>query len=305
MDIYLPIAEMAVNVFVVLGLGGLVGFLSGLFGIGGGFLTTPLLIFIGIPPPVAVATGANQIVAPSVSAVLAHWRRGNVDVKMGLALLAGGVTGSAIGVAAFAILHQLAQLDVVIKISYVLFLSAIGLLMLRESLQALVRSRSPVAKQRGRRTWIDALPLKVRFRRSRLYISALLPVAVGLLVGVLAAIMGVGGGFIMVPAMIYLLGMPSTVVVGTSLFQIIFVTATVTVLQAVTTQTVDIVLAVLLIAGSVIGAQFGLRAGTILRGDHLRVLLAAVVLAVAGKLAFDLVATPADLYSVTGLPELR
>ena len=305
MDIYLPIAEMAVNVFVVLGLGGLVGFLSGLFGIGGGFLTTPLLIFIGIPPPVAVATGANQIVAPSVSAVLAHWRRGNVDVKMGLALLAGGVTGSAIGVAAFAILHQLAQLDVVIKISYVLFLSAIGLLMLRESLQALVRSRSPVAKQRGRRTWIDALPLKVRFRRSRLYISALLPVAVGLLVGVLAAIMGVGGGFIMVPAMIYLLGMPSTVVVGTSLFQIIFVTATVTVLQAVTTQTVDIVLAVLLIAGSVIGAQFGLRAGTILRGDHLRVLLAALVLAVAGKLAFDLVATPADLYSVTGLPDLR
>lgn len=263
------------------------------------------MIFIGIPPPVAVATGANQIVAPSVSAVLAHWRRGNVDVKMGLALLAGGVTGSAIGVAAFAILHQLAQLDVVIKISYVLFLSAIGLLMLRESLQALVRSRSPVAKQRGRRTWIDALPLKVRFRRSRLYISALLPMAVGLLVGVLAAIMGVGGGFIMVPAMIYLLGMPSTVVVGTSLFQIIFVTATVTVLQAVTTQTVDIVLAVLLIAGSVIGAQFGLRAGTILRGDHLRVLLAALVLAVAGKLAFDLVATPADLYSVTGLPELR
>ncbi len=305
MDIYLPIAEMAVNVFVVLGLGGLVGFLSGLFGIGGGFLTTPLLIFIGIPPPVAVATGANQIVAPSVSAVLAHWRRGNVDVKMGLALLAGGVTGSAIGVAAFAILHQLAQLDVVIKISYVLFLSAIGLLMLRESLQALVRSRSSVAKPRGRRTWIDALPLKVRFRRSRLYISALLPVAVGLLVGVLAAIMGVGGGFIMVPAMIYLLGMPSTVVVGTSLFQIIFVTATVTVLQAVTTQTVDIVLAVLLIAGSVIGAQFGLRAGTILRGDHLRVLLAALVLAVAGKLAFDLVATPADLYSVTGLPDLR
>ena len=305
MDIYLPIAEMAVNVFMVLGLGGLVGFLSGLFGIGGGFLTTPLLIFIGIPPPVAVATGANQIVAPSVSAVLAHWRRGNVDVKMGLALLAGGMTGSAIGVAAFAVLRQLAQLDVVIKISYVIFLSAIGLLMLRESLQALVRSRGSVAKQRERRTWIDALPLKVRFRRSRLYISALLPVAVGLLVGVLAAIMGVGGGFIMVPAMIYLLGMPSTVVVGTSLFQIIFVTATVTILQAITTQTVDIVLAVLLIAGSVIGAQFGLRAGTILRADHLRVLLAALVLAVAGKLAFDLIATPADLYSVTGLPELR
>jgi uncharacterized membrane protein YfcA len=305
MDIYLPIAEMAVNVFVILALGGLVGFLSGLFGIGGGFLTTPLLIFIGIPPPVAVATGANQIVAPSVSAVLVHWRRGNVDLKMGLALLAGGIAGSAIGVAAFAILHELAQLDVVIKLSYVLFLSVIGLLMLRESLHALVRGRNPAVKPRGRRAWTDALPLKMRFRRSRLYISALLPVAVGLLVGVLAAIMGVGGGFIMVPAMIYLLGMPSTVVVGTSLFQIIFVTATVTILQAITTQTVDVVLAMLLIAGSVIGAQFGLRVGTLLRGDHLRVLLALLVLATAGKLAFDLVARPADLYSISGLPEPR
>jgi uncharacterized protein len=305
MDIYLPIAEMAVNVFLILSLGGLVGFLSGLFGIGGGFLTTPLLIFIGIPPPVAVATGANQIVAPSVSAVLAHWRRGNVDLKMGLALLAGGIIGSALGVGVFAVLHQMAQLDVVIKISYVLFLSVIGLLMLRESLQAMVRSRIPAVKPRGRRTWIDALPLKMRFRRSRLYISVLLPVGVGLLVGVLAAIMGVGGGFIMVPAMIYLLGMPSTVVVGTSLFQIIFVTATVTILQAITTQTVDVVLAVLLITGSVIGAQFGVRAGARLRGDHVRVLLALLVLAVAGKLAFDLVATPSDLYSVSGLPEAR
>lgn len=303
MDIYLPVAEMAVNVLEILGLGGVVGFLSGLFGIGGGFLTTPLLIFIGIPPPVAVATGANQIVAPSVSAVLAHWRRGNVDVKMGLALLAGGIAGSAIGVGVFAILHQLAQLDIVIKVSYVVFLSIIGLLMLRESLQALLRTRSPAVKPRGRRTWTDALPLKMRFRRSRLYISALLPAAIGLLVGVLAAIMGVGGGFIIVPAMIYILGMPSTVVVGTSLFQIIFVTATVTILQAVTTQTVDVVLAMLLIAGSVIGAQFGLRAGTVLRGDHVRVLLALLVLAVAGKLAFDLFATPADLYWVSGLPE--
>jgi uncharacterized membrane protein YfcA len=177
--------------------------------------------------------------------------------------------------------------------------------MLRESLHAVVRSRSPVVKPRGRRSWTDALPLKMRFRRSRLYISALLPVAIGLLVGVLAAIMGVGGGFIMVPAMIYLLGMPATVVVGTSLFQIIFVTATVTILQAITTQTVDVVLAMLLIAGSVIGAQFGVRVGTLLRADHLRVLLALLVLATAGKLAFDLIARPADLYSVTGLPEPR
>jgi uncharacterized protein len=305
MDIYLPIAEMAVNVFLILGLGGLVGFLSGLFGIGGGFLTTPLLIFIGIPPPVAVATGANQIVAPSVSAVLAHWRRGNVDLKMGLALLAGGIVGSVVGVGVFAVLHELAQLDVVIKLAYVLFLGVIGLLMLQESVQAMLRSRTPTIKPRGRRTWIDALPLKMRFRRSRLYISVLLPLAVGLLVGVLAAIMGVGGGFIMVPAMIYLIGMPSSVVVGTSLFQIIFVTANVTILQALTTQTVDVVLAVLLTAGSVIGAQFGVRAGTHLRGDQLRVLLAVLVLAVAGKLAFDLIARPPDLFSVSGLPEAR
>jgi uncharacterized membrane protein YfcA len=233
MDIYLPIADMAVDVFLILSLGALVGFLSGLFGIGGGFLTTPLLIFIGIPPAVAVATGANQIVAPSVSAVLAHWRRGNVDLKMGLALLAGGIVGSVAGVGVFALLHKLAQLDVVVRIAYVLFLGVIGLLMLQESVQAMLRSRTPAVKPRGRRTWMDALPLKMRFRRSRLYISVLLPIAVGLLVGVLAAIMGVGGGFIMVPAMIYLLGMPSTVVVGTSLFQIIFVTATVTVLQAI------------------------------------------------------------------------
>lgn len=305
MDIYLPIAEMAVDVFVLLGLGALVGFLSGLFGIGGGFLTTPLLIFIGIPAPVAVATGANQIVAPSVSAVLAHWRRGNVDLRMGVALLIGGLIGSAIGVTVFAVLHRLAQLDVVIRIAYVLFLGVIGLLMLKESVQAMRRARQPVSRPKPPRTWLDALPLKVRFRRSRLYVSALLPIAIGMLVGVLAAILGVGGGFIMVPAMIYLLGMPSSVVVGTSLFQIIFVTAAVTIMQALTTQTVDVVLALLLITGSVVGAQFGVRAGTRLRGDQLRVLLAIIVLTVAGKLAYDLVATPLDLYSVGGMPEAR
>ena len=305
MDIYLPIAEMSVDVFLLLGLGAMVGFLSGLFGIGGGFLTTPLLIFIGIPPAVAVATGANQIVAPSVSAVLAHWRRGNVDVKMGLTLLAGGLVGSAVGVAVFAVLHNLSQLDVVIRLSYVLFLSVIGLLMLQESVQAMRHRHVPATKPRGRRTWLDALPLKMRFRRSRLYISALLPVMIGLLVGLLAAIMGVGGGFIMVPAMIYLLGMPATVVVGTSLFQIIFVTASVTIMQAVTTNTVDVVLALLLIAGSVVGAQFGIRAGTRLRGDQIRVLLALLVLVVAAKLAYDLIATPGDLYWVGGVTEME
>lgn len=305
MDIYLPIAEMAVDVFVLLGLGALVGFLSGMFGVGGGFLTTPLLIFIGIPAPVAVATGANQIVAPSISAVLAHWRRGNVDFRMGIALLAGGLVGSAIGVAVFAVLHHMAQLDVVIRLAYVLFLGVIGLLMLKESVQAMRRSRHPVVRPKPPRTWLDKLPFKVRFRHSRLYISALLPIGIGILVGILAAILGVGGGFIMVPAMIYLLGMPSSIVVGTSLFQIIFVTAAVTIMQAVTTQTVDVVLALLLIAGSVIGAQFGVRAGTRLRGDQLRGLLALLVLVVAGKLAYDLIVTPADLYSVTGLPEVR
>ena len=298
MDIYLPIAELAVNVLLILGLGGIVGFLSGLFGIGGGFLTTPLLIFIGIPPAVAAATSASQIVAPSVSTVLAHWRRGNVDLRMGVALLLGGVIGSAVGVAIFTTLHKLAQLDVVIKLAYVAFLSVIGLLMLKESLAAIRRARTPLPKPRPRRTWLDALPLKMRFRKSRLYISVLLPIGIGLIVGVLAAIMGVGGGFIMVPAMIYILGMPTSTVVGTSLFQIIFVAACVTVLQAVATQTVDVVLALLLVAGSVIGAQFGLRAGTRLRGDQLRVLLAVLVLAVAGNLAWDLVAEPGDLYSV-------
>jgi hypothetical protein len=298
MDIYLPIAEMAVNAFVILGLGGAVGFMSGLFGVGGGFLMTPLLIFIGIPSAVAVATEATQIVASSISGVLAHWRRGNVDLRMGLVLLAGGLAGSAIGVWLFTFLRGMGQLDLVIRLSFVVLLGIIGSLMLVESARALLhrRSRPPTPPQRRR--WIDSLPLKMRFRRSRLYISVLMPLAVGFVVGMLAAVMGVGGGFIMVPAMIYLLGMPTSVVVGTSLFQIIFVTANVTVLQAVTNQTVDLMLALLLLTGGVIGAQFGVRAGGLLRGDQLRILLALMVLAVAAKLAYDLIATPADFYSL-------
>lgn len=299
MDIYLPIAEVAVNVFLILGLGGAVGFLSGLFGVGGGFLMTPLLIFVGIPPSVAVATEANQIVASSVSGVFAHWRRGNVDFRMGLILLLGGIVGSTVGVWLFTLLRGLGYIDLVISLSFVCLLGIIGLLMLIESLRAM-RGRQ-VAKPKARpglRTWRDALPLKMRFRRSRLYISALLPVAVGAVVGLLAALMGVGGGFIMVPAMIYLLGMPTAVVVGTSLFQIIFVTANVTVLQSVTNRTVDVVLALLLLVGGVIGAQVGARAGSRLRGDQLRILLALMVLAVAAKLAFDLVIEPDDLYSL-------
>ena len=296
MAIYLPIAEMSVNVFLILGMGGVVGFLSGIFGVGGGFLMTPLLIFTGIPPAVAVATEANQIVAASISGVLAHWKRGNVDFKMGGILLLGGIVGSSLGVELFTYLRNLGQIDIVIKACYVVFLGIIGGLMLVESVRAVLRRRRQVRRKQHYHTWIHGLPGKIRFRRSRLYISALPPFLIGMFVGVLAAIMGVGGGFIMVPAMIYLLGMPTGVVIGTSLFQIIFVTANVTVLQAVSNQTVDIVLALLLLGGAVIGAQFGARVGSRLPGDQLRGLLAVMVLGVCGKLLFDLIATPTDMY---------
>ncbi len=300
MNIYLPIAEMPVDVFLILGLGVGVGFLSGLFGVGGGFLMTPLLIFIGVSPAVAVATEANQIVASSVSGVLAHMRRHNVDFKMGLVLTAGGFFGSSFGVWLFTILRGVGQIDLVISLSYVVFLGVIGALMFVESSRALLRAsrRGGAGRKLHQHIWLHGLPLKMRFRRSRLYISALLPMGVGFFVGILAAIMGVGGGIIMVPAMIYLLGMPTSVVVGTSLFQIIFVTANVTLLQAINNQTVDVVLALLLLAGAVVGAQLGTKAGTHLRGEQLRVLLALAVLAVCAKLLFDLVATPADIYSL-------
>ena len=300
MYVYLPIAELSMNIFTIIGLGGAVGLLSGIFGVGGGFLMTPLLIFLGVPAPVAVGTEANQIVASSVSGVLAHFRRGNVDIKMGLVLLAGGLTGSTVGVWLFALLRQLGQIEVVIKLSFILFLGIIGTLMLIESMRAIMRSRQTGAR-RGKlhqHNWLHGLPFKMRFRKSKLYISALLPFGVGAIVGVLSAIMGVGGGFIMVPAMIYLLGMPTSVVVGTSLFQIIFVTANVTFLQSVQTQTVDIMLAGLLLFGAVVGAQFGTRIGAKLKGEQLRGLLALLVLGVCAKLVFDVVITPEDFFSV-------
>jgi uncharacterized membrane protein YfcA len=297
-QIYLPIAEISVNIYLILGMGGVVGFLSGVFGVGGGFLMTPLLIFIGIPPAVAVATEANQIVASSVSGVLAHWKRGNVDFKMGFALLFGGIIGSSLGVGLFSFLRDLGQLDLVIKLSYVVFLGIIGVLMLIESINTIRRTKKQTPPKLHTHNWMHGLPFKMRFRRSRLYISALLPISIGLLVGLLAAIMGVGGGFIMVPAMIYLLGMPTVVVVGTSLFQIIFVTANVTVLQAVSTQTVDVVLALLLLTGGVIGAQIGVRVGVRLQGEQLRGLLALMVLGVCVKIGYDLVVTPVDLYTI-------
>lgn len=298
MQIYLPIAEVSVNIFLILGMGGGIGFLSGLFGVGGGFLMTPLLIFIGIPPAVAVGTEANQIVASSISGVLAHFKRGNVDIKMGVMLLIGGVIGSSFGVWLFTFLKTLGQIDLVIKLSYVVFLGVIGSLMFIESLNAMRRSKTASPPKRHTRTWLHGLPFKMRFRRSKLYISALLPIGVGVVVGILSAIMGVGGGFIMVPAMIYLLGMPTAVVVGTSLFQIIFVTANVTVLQAVNNFAVDVVLAILLLIGGVIGAQFGAKAGAKLKGEQLRILLAVMVLGVCFKIGLDLTLTPDDLYVI-------
>ena len=300
MQLYLPIAEVSVNAFLLLGLGGLVGLLSGMFGVGGGFLITPLLFFIGIPPAVAVATGANQVVASSVSGVLAQVRRKAVDFRMGMVLLAGGIIGSALGVWVFARLVILGQVDLFVQLSYVLFLGLIGAMMLQESLRTMNRARKPGAPVRRAHvhTWVHNLPFKVKFRASGLYISVLPPMMVGAVVGFLAAIMGVGGGFIMVPAMIYLLGMPTKVVVGTSLFQIIFVTAFTTLMHAITSQTVDMLLAFVLIIGGVIGAQIGARIGLRLKAEQLRILLSLLVLAVAGKIALDLLLTPAELYSI-------
>jgi uncharacterized membrane protein YfcA len=306
MQIYLPIAEMSANILVLLGMGGLVGFLSGMFGVGGGFLMTPLLIFNGIPPAIAVASEANQIVASSVSGGLAYWQRRAVDVRMGLVLMAGGIIGSFAGVSLFHFVRSLGQIDIVISLSYVFLLSTIGILMLRESVQTILAARRGQAlrtRRPGQHSWFLKLPPRIRFRRSHLYISIYPPLLIGFGVGVLSAILGVGGGFIMVPAMIYLLRMPTNVVIGTSLVQIIFVTASVTLLHAVENKTVDIVLALILIIGGVVGAQIGARVGQRLPGEKLRAMLAVIVLLVGGKLLFDLVKYPAELFSLseTGL----
>ncbi|MGB8812982.1 MAG: sulfite exporter TauE/SafE family protein [Paracoccaceae bacterium] len=301
MQLFLPIAEVSVNAFLILGIGGVVGFLSGMFGVGGGFLITPLLFFIGIPPAVAVATGANQVVASSVSGVLAQLRRKAVDFRMGFVLLVGGMMGSGVGIWVFARLTALGQVDLFVQLCYVIFLGLVGLMMLQESLRSLWRARggnAPIRRSHVH-SWVHNLPFKVKFRASGLYISVLPPILVGAVVGFLAAVMGVGGGFIMVPAMIYLLGMPTKVVIGTSLFQIIFVTAFTTVMHAVTSQTVDMMLALLLILGGVVGAQFGARVGVRLRADQLRILLAILVLAVCLRVAGDLLLTPDEFYTIT------
>lgn len=300
MQLYLPIAEVSVNAFLILGLGGIVGFLSGMFGVGGGFLITPLLFFIGVPPAVAVATGANQVVASSISGVLAQLRRKGVDFHMGTVLLVGGFIGSAIGVWVFAWMTRLGQIDLFVQLSYVLFLGLIGALMFQESVRSLLRSRKAGATIRRAHvhSWVHGLPFKMKFRASGLYISVIPPALIGAAVGFLSAIMGVGGGFILVPAMIYLLGMPTKVVIGTSLFQIIFVTSFTTVMHAVNSQTVDMLLALLLILGGVIGAQIGTRVGVRLKAEQLRIMLSLLVLTVAIRIAADLLVTPDELYSV-------
>lgn len=301
MQLYLPIAEVSVNAFLLLGLGGIVGFLSGMFGVGGGFLITPLLLFIGVPPGVAVATGANQVVASSISGVLAQLKRKAVDFRMGLVLMVGGVIGSWIGVKVFSLMTALGQVDLFVQLSYVLFLGLIGGMMFVESTRALLRARKPgnyPVRRAHIHTWVHGLPLKMKFRASGLYISVLPPLAVGALVGFLAGIMGVGGGFILVPAMIYILGMPTKVVIGTSLFQIIFVSGFTTVVHAVNSHTVDMLLALLLIAGGVIGAQFGAQVGVKLKAEQLRILLALLVLMVSLKIAMDLLFQPSELFSL-------
>ncbi|MFC2969311.1 sulfite exporter TauE/SafE family protein [Acidimangrovimonas pyrenivorans] len=304
MQIYLPIAEVSVNAFLLFGIGGIVGLLSGMFGVGGGFLITPALFFIGIPPPIAVATGATQVVASSVSSVLVHLRRRTVDFRMGIVMLLGGFTGSTIGIYVFELMKKLGQIDLFVQLSYVIFMGLIGTLMFQESFRAIRRARkqasdaAPAPPKRRHHSSVQKWPLKMKFRTSGLYISIIPPLGIGVLVGFLSAAMGVGGGFIIVPAMIYLLGMNTKVVVGTSLFQIIFVTAYSVMAHAITSQSVDLALAVLLIVGGVVGAQIGTSIGLKLKAEQMRILLALLVLAVCVKIGLDMLLTPADVFSI-------
>lgn len=302
MDLYLPIAEMPMNVFLLLGMGAAVGFLSGMFGVGGGFLLTPLLIFSGISPAVAVASVSSQIVANSASGVLAYLRKKTVDLKLGLYLTLSGIIGSTIGVWVYGALRGVGQLDVVIALCYVAFLGTIGMLMAVEAVRAIVAKQrgTPLPVRRpGQHSWIAGLPLRVRFHRSRLYISALPVITLGAAIGLLGALLGIGGGFIMVPALIYLLRVPTTIVIGTTLLQTLGTMAFTTFMQSATNQTVDVILGLILMVGGVVGAQFGARVGQSLRGETLRLLLGLLVLAVGLRFAVDLVAKPEELYSIS------
>ena len=302
MSIYLPIAEMNVNIFLIVFIGMVVGALSGLFGVGGGFLMTPLLIFLGIPPVVAVGSEAPHVLASSVSGVIAHWRKRNVDFKMGFFLLSGGVIGSTLGVNLFKLLKTYGQIDIVIQFLFIIFLGFIGMSMAFESAKTTIknyRTTSAIRTKLHQHSWIHGLPFKLRFHRSKLYISTIPPILIGFFVGILSAMMGVGGGFIMIPAMVYILGMSTNVVVGTSLFQIIFVTANSTFFQSYLNQTVDIVLSALMILGGVIGAQIGVRIGSQLKAEYLRGILAILVLLVCAKILSDLILTPSDLFTTS------
>jgi uncharacterized membrane protein YfcA len=304
MNLYLPIAGLSVNALVIIGLGGIVGVLSGMFGVGGGFLTTPLLIFYGIPPAVAVASSATQITGASVSGVLAHTRRNGVDFRMGGVLVVGGALGSLLGSWAFRLLQASGQFDTVVSILYVVLLGGIGILMTRDAIVgiAVLRGKRPASTEpRRHNPLIAALPMRWRFYASGLYISPIAPLLLGFFVGLLTILMGIGGGFILVPAMIYLLGMSARVVVGTSLFQTLFVTAGVTLIHATTTKAVDMVLAVLLLIGSVTGAQFGAWAAQRVKPDYLRLFLALLVLAVAIRMALGLGWRPDEIYTVQPL----
>lgn len=299
MQVYLPIAEMSVDAETLVALGVAVGFLSGVFGVGGGFLTTPFLIFMGLPPAIAVGTQANQLVATSVTAVLGHFRRGNVDFRMGSVMLAGGMVGALIGIFIFKALQYIGQIDVVISFLYISLLGMIGLMMLFEAVGGLIRRGQAQTEERPlyMHPVFQKLPYKIRFTKSRLYISALLPIGVGFLGGLLISILGIGGGFLIVPAMIYILGMPSLLVPGTSLFQIIFISAFSCLLHAVANNTVDLILAVILMSGGVVGAQIGVRAARLIRGLAARIILALLIVTVSFFLAAELFLPPADLYS--------
>jgi hypothetical protein len=306
MELYLPIAEIPVNIFLLLGLGLFTGFLAGMFGIGGGFLSTPLLIFNGIPPAVAVSTSANQIMASSVSGVLAHLRRGNVDIKMGLILLAGGFVGSSFGVFIFRILQKTGQIDIAVALFYVIFLGSIGMMMLIESGKIILQKKYNLVWETKKKKSrfisilkkINKLPYKTHFQKSDIEVSWIVPVVIGFFVGILVAIMGIGGGFIMIPAMIYILRMPSNVVVGTSLFQIIFIAGNSTFLQSITSHNVDIILAFIMIISSVIGAQIGTKVAYKVDINSLRSILALMILGVCFKMFLSLFSHPVSLFTI-------
>lgn len=301
MDLYLPIANLSVNALIIIGLGGLVGLLSGMFGVGGGFLTTPLLIFYGIPPTVAAASAATQVTGASVSGVLAHLQRNAVDIRMGTVMTAGGILGTLLGTVLFRLLQNLGQIDTVIALLYVLLLGGIGMLMAKESIQSVIamrRGQRARARKRRHHPLVASLPMRWRFYRSGLYISPLAPFLLGMSTGILTMLLGIGGGFILVPAMLYLLGMPSRVVVGTSLFQILFVTMATTMMHSVTTKAVDLVLALLQLVGSVVGAQVGARMSMKFKPEYLRVFLALIVLVVAIRMALGLGWRPDEIYTV-------